>query len=515
MAYPRKAEPQLVVRELTLRAPGGRMLFERLQLKLGRERVAVIGRNGVGKSSLLEALAGASRAPKDMIWATSAPFYVAQDLAERSKGLCVEDLRVQHGLEDHAFQREYAQAGFPAVAPGTRLETLSGGELKKLWLVAAKLSRAQFLLLDEPTQDLDDMGRRWLKSWQSSSRIEGLVVATHDQALLSTFSSFFVIAESGGWQFQGAWSELQAQLEAQERAKEEQYVRNLNQLVHRERHNMTVCRRRARKKNLGRLHELARAPSMAQLKGKKSYAQTTQGRSAKIRAARISGVRDWALATRRAMSVSLPLSVVLPKLAQDDGLALVELSGVSAVARGRVLFEDLDLYVERRHRVGVMGPNGAGKTTLLRLLVGLRKPESGIVRAQNHRIGVIEQSGANWKLDAGVLEVLRETAGTDDPTALAEILVAHKFPLMLAERPMHSLSPGERVRGAMICLMQRQQTPQALVLDEPTYGLDFVGVAALEATLRAYRGALVVASHDRRFLTAIGVNTRVELGDAA
>src|SRR5690606_14409978 len=93
---------------------------------------------------------------------------------------------------------------------------------------------------------------------------------------------------------------------------------------------------------------------------------------------------------------------------------------------------------------------------------------------------------------------------------LAERIVAHGFPLALAERPLRSLSPGERVRAALICLFQ-QPSVELLVLDEPSHALDFVGVAALERSLRAWPGGLVVVSHDRELLDAIGFEQRIEL----
>ena len=90
--------------------------------------------------------------------------------------------------------------------------------------------------------------------------------------------------------------------------------------------------------------------------------------------------------------------------------------------------------------------------------------------------------------------------------------MAHQFPLPLAERPLKSLSPGERVRAALICLLARSPSVEFLVLDEPTYSLDFFGYQALRDGLKAWPGGLLIASHDRDFLTAIGIQDYLELG---
>jgi ATPase subunit of ABC transporter with duplicated ATPase domains len=105
-------------------------------------------------------------------------------------------------------------------------------------------------------------------------------------------------------------------------------------------------------------------------------------------------------------------------------------------------------------------------------------------------------------------------AGATAPSA-AEILVAHKFPLALGKRPLASLSPGERVRAALIALFRRSPPVEILILDEPTYSLDRVGRHAMIEALRAFRGGLVVASHDRDFLDAIGIDTWIALDSNA
>jgi ATPase subunit of ABC transporter with duplicated ATPase domains len=104
------------------------------------------------------------------------------------------------------------------------------------------------------------------------------------------------------------------------------------------------------------------------------------------------------------------------------------------------------------------------------------------------------------------------TQGSGASEDLAALLVAHKFPLALAERPLRSLSPGERARAARSWLFRRSPAVELLVLDEPTYSLDLVGQRAMTDALRAWPGGLVVASHDRAFLAAIATRTWIDLG---
>ncbi|MCA9708589.1 MAG: ABC-F family ATP-binding cassette domain-containing protein, partial [Myxococcales bacterium] len=303
---------------------------------------------------------------------------------------------------------------------------------------------------------------------------------------------------------------LQQTLEREQTDRQRRYVEHLNTLAQQERHHDTVCRRRRRKKNVGRLHELRRCTSRSRLNEKRSYAQESQARAAKIREDRIDAARQWAKATRRALSVSLPLEVPVPTLGPSPGDAVVTLHDVGVVASGRRLLEGLTLSIGRE-RLGIVGPNGAGKTTLLRVMLGQRTPTTGTATQRLDRIGSIAQRAADWMSDQSLVSHLADRLEHPSLEAVAQGLLAHKFPLALAQRPLRSLSPGERVRAALLCLYQHVPAVELLVLDEPTDSLDFVGTAALQRALRAWPGGLVVVSHDREFLASIGIDQLLEL----
>lgn len=363
------------------------------------------------------------------------------------------------------------------------------------------------LLLDEPTEDLDEAAVAWLRGWLGTWP-GGLVVASHDRRLLADFPHFFIVGESGCRTFSGSLAELEAELERDHTETQERYVRGLRRLAAQEEHTAHVARRKARKKRYGRCSELDRATPRMRLNQKRSDAQVSHGRLAKVREARLDALRQWSVSTRRALEVSLALDLPLPRLPRDAREVLV-LSSVSAHAAGRVLFSSLDLRLGRQ-RVGVVGPNGAGKTTLLAIMLGRRAPTAGSVVRDLPRIGSIEQGAADWMIDDSLLSVLCLAGASADDAA--NLLVAHRFPLALADRPLRSLSPGERARAALIALFRRSPAVELLILDEPTFSLDLVGQRALTKALRAWQGGFVVASHDREFLSAIGTEAFIELG---
>ncbi|MCG8418436.1 MAG: hypothetical protein MJE77_10880 [Proteobacteria bacterium] len=144
-------------------------------------------------------------------------------------------------------------------------------------------------------------------------------------------------------------------------------------------------------------------------------------------------------------------------------------------------------------------------------MVGDLEPACGSVYSMPARLGIINQNASNWLSDESLLGYLTTSSDAVTAEALAQLLLAHKFPFALAERPMASLSPGERVRAALICLFQRRPAVELVILDEPTDQLDFLGASALGSVLQAWRGGLVIVSHDTEFLQSIGVYQRVEL----
>jgi ATPase subunit of ABC transporter with duplicated ATPase domains len=285
----------------------------------------------------------------------------------------------------------------------------------------------------------------------------------------------------------------------------------MNRLLAREEHNAAVRRRRQRKKNVGRIRELKRCAARIKLNDKRSYKQESQGKRAVLQKERIGGVRDAARASRRALPVALPLEVALPRLPEGAATPVVRCDAVTAMAGGRILFRALSLQVARE-RIAVWGANGSGKTTLLEIALGLRTPAAGQSRCQSSRIGYIAQNADNWRLDESLAELVALQRATGPVETIADVMRAHRFPLALARRSLASLSPGERLRAALICLTRRSPPPELLVLDEPTQHLDFAGIAALEAVLSAWPGGLLVVSHDDELLDAIGVARRIELG---
>ena len=268
-----------------------------------------------------------------------------------------------------------------------------------------------------------------------------------------------------------------------------------------------MARRRRRKKQYGRARELDRATPRATLNMKRSAAQESHGRINQSRRKKLLEMRQRTRSARRALKVELPLELQMPVLSPCPGGPAVRLEGVVFERVGRRILDHIDLTLGRK-RLALVGANGAGKTTLLRVILQQLQPTGGSVKTDLSRIGYIAQGASNWMTPESLVQHL--DALVDD---IGARLAAFKFPLALAERPLSTLSSGERVRAAFIGILAAKEVPDVLILDEPFYSLDILGQRALCQALRAWPGGLVVATHPGEFLENVGFDEVMSLGD--
>jgi ATPase subunit of ABC transporter with duplicated ATPase domains len=513
------------------RTPDGHTLFSDLSLAFGRERTGLVGRNGVGKTTLLRLVTGladpaegaVARAGKvgwleqrrepgpgetvlDLLGAAPAMAVVRRVLAGEGGA---DDLAAADWTLESRIEAALADVGLPGLDPDRLAATLSGGEQTRVRLAALLLEAPDLLVLDEPTNHLDADGRAaiadLLARWKG-----GAVVVSHDRALLRRMDRIVELSSLGAAVYGGNY-DLYAERKAAERAAADRDLevaeRSAGQIA---RESQKAVEKKARRDKAGRAFAARKSEPKILLGAMAERAENSGAREnllARRRAEAAEAVLDEA---RQRVERVRALAIPMPSSGLAAGKTVLALEGaVWDAPDGPRIVGPISLRITGPERVAIIGPNGAGKTTLLKLMAGELQPTSGRVE---HPVAaaLLDQETALLRPEETLIEAYRrlnpETTQNEAHSALARFL----FRNTAAQRVVGTLSGGERLRAALACVMTGARPPQLLILDEPTNHLDLDSIAAVEAALIAYDGAVIVVSHDRDFLDAIGVERRLE-----
>ncbi len=497
---------------------------------MGRERTGLVGRNGCGKSTLLRAIAGEIEPSGGSVQRAGSVGALAQLADERltvAQALGVADglarlRRLERGegsLED-ASQADWtlptrlaaalAETGLPDLPRDRLLASLSGGERTRVALARLLVEAPDVLLLDEPTNNLDDDGREavadLLARWRG-----GVVVASHDRALLGRVDRIVELSAIGVTVFGGAWPEFAEAREAARTRAAAELIRAADALRSAERAVQEAREKKARRDKAGRARRAKGGDSKMFLDAEKQRAENSGAREGHI-AGRLIGDRAAALEQARArVEVLTPLSIDLPETGLPGGRELVAFREVVMAHGRRRLFGPLSFELRGPERVAIRGANGSGKTTLLGLIAGRFQPTAGDISRPTDRIAMLDQHVGLLDASASILDNLRRlNPGLSDNAARAA-LARFAFRNRAALQTAGTLSGGERLRAGLACVFARPQPPLLLLLDEPTNHLDLTSIEVLEAALSRFDGALIAVSHDQAFLQAIGVAREIRL----
>ncbi|HEV2791169.1 MAG TPA: ABC-F family ATP-binding cassette domain-containing protein [Solirubrobacterales bacterium] len=497
---------------------GGKLLFEDVSFKLEpRERMTLSGRNGAGKSTLLRVLSGEltpdsgsltihrgarvalhdQRPPRDS-QATLGEYVFSgrSDMLETEAEL--ERLEEEMGGEaSEETMQAYAAAqqrleagggyrwrddvlmvlrglGFDAEHAERRLSTFSGGELTRASLARALATRPDLLLLDEPTNHLDIPSLEWLEGYLVELDAAVVLVA-HDRWFLEAVGTSVLELEAQRARFfAGPWHAWRQEQAARQIA--------LGKAIERQQ------------------AEIARMERFVErFRYKATKARQAQSRVKKIDKAK----REGPVAEKRDKR-QLRFSFKPP---ERPGRVVLKMVNGTLEVPGRTLLAKANLEIERDEHVVLVGPNGAGKTTLIETLAGKREPASGSIRTgHNVKLGYLSQHAETAAGSGTVLDAAKRETGLSENQARA-LLGGFLFSGADVQKQLSDISGGEQRRLSLAILVA--SGANVLVLDEPTNHLDIESREALEDALTEFEGAVLLVSHDRALLEAVGGRTLV------
>ncbi|MGN8553452.1 UNVERIFIED_CONTAM: ATP-binding cassette domain-containing protein [Microbacterium sp. SLM126] len=540
--------PSVVLDRVSFAWPDGTIALDRVTGSFGAGRTGLVGRNGSGKSTLLRLIAGELTPDGGQLGRTADAAYLPQRLTLDihrpvadllGVGNVLRALRaIESGDPDpnhfdvvgsdwDVEARAHAALAEAGLSPSMLDRTvggLSGGEAVLTAIAGIRLRGAPIALLDEPTNNLDREARARLhdmvRSWRGA-----LVVVSHDIALLELMDDTAELYDHELATFGGSYSEWRAWLDAEQDAAR-QSERAAAQAVRREkRERITAETTLSHRAAMGRKAQMEKRVPGIVAGGRKMAAQVSAGKLRGEKADREAAARAVLDAAERRV--------------RDDDTVKIDLPdpGVPAARRIATIGDgERSWIIQGPERVALIGPNGVGKTTLLEALLGrgaggargtdlgdtpreVADTSSGdsffldLGRAELHtdRVGYLPQRVDGLDETASVLENVRAAAPAVPVPELRNRLARFLIRGAAVDRPVSTLSGGERFRVALARLLLADPPPQLLVFDEPTNNLDLDTVGQFVDALASYRGAVLVVSHDDAFLARIGVSLTLEL----
>ncbi|MBO0853360.1 MAG: ABC-F family ATP-binding cassette domain-containing protein [Nocardia sp.] len=511
--------------DLTFAWPDGTPVFDGLDAVLGPGHIGLVGNNGAGKSTLLRLIAGQLRPRRGSVTVPGRLGYLRQDLG-LATGRRVEAVlgidqvraalhRIEAGegsetdfecvgtrwdVEESAIAL-LGRLGLHYLAGDVaqldrRLDSLSGGETVLLGLVAELLREPDVLLLDEPTNNLDSVARERL--YEVVGGFPGTVlIVSHDRELLNRVSGIAELRRGEIRLFGGTFDDYEQIIEAEQRAARAA-VRDARGEVRKQSRELVEARIKLdRRGRYGRkMRENKREPKIIMGKRQRD-AEVSAGKLRGNHLAKVEEAKSTLEQAQESVRDDREIRVELPGTRVYPGQDVLEMKEVRLV-NGPVV----TLRVTGPERIALSGRNGAGKTTLLRRVVGT--PPKVSCRLLPQRLDIFDERRS---LFDNVAAAAPHAGGEQIRAQLARFL----FRGADADVPAGALSGGERLRAALALLLLSDPAPRLLLLDEPTNNLDLPSLRHLTEALAGFEGALIVVSHDRRFLEEIGITRNLEL----
>lgn len=481
---------------------GDREILRSLSFGMAKgEKMALIAKNGTGKSTLLNMIAGLDEPDTgQVVWRKEISMrFLLQDpqfdkditiwdavfqgdnpilKAIRDYEDCLEHGitgdRFQHAMDkieelkawDHEVKVKSILSELKVNNLDAKIETLSGGQVKRLALAKVLIDEPDFLILDEPTNHLDLEMIEWLEKFLINEKIT-LLMVTHDRYFLENVCNVILEMDDFGlYTYKGNYSYFLEKRD-ERKASEQSEI--------------------AKAKNIFRTEQewMRRQPKA---RGTKSKARIDSFYEIKK------------IAKKRIEDGEVELEMNMERL----GSKILEFHNVSKTYGDRTLFEKFSYKFQRGEKVGIIGPNGVGKSTLLNIITGNEEPSTGkVVLGETVLMSYYNQSGLAFKPNDRVIEVVKKVAefiplAKGKKLSAAQLLERFLFPKHMHYNHVEKLSGGEKRRLHLLKALMKN--PNFLILDEPTNDLDIMTLNVLEDFLLDYPGCVLIVSHDRYFM---------------
>ena len=521
----------LTLQDVSCATADGRTLFSGINFNVTEGRIGLVGRNGIGKSTLLKIMSGVLQPNSGTVTRSGRIGMLAQNIGSDGERTLADlfgardafnmlarieagqgtdtDFEQADWLLPHRFDEALQMFGL-SLEPQILLSALSGGQQTRAALAALLFQEPDLILLDEPTNNLDRDGRQavadMLAKWQGAA-----VVVSHDRELLRTMDAIAELSQGalslygGNWDFYHERKEQEREGAARDLEVAQRDVKQIKLKA------QEAAERQAKSDARGRKSRADAGMSKLLLDARADKAQKTGGRGDALAERNADRAQNQLREAEAKVERIKPMRFDVDASLAPSGRVVMEMQNVSGgPVADRPIIRDFSLKIVGPERIVIRGANGAGKTSLLRLIAGDLQPIAGVVR-RFVPVAMFDQQMSLMDRGATLYENFRRlNKGASDNDAHAA-LARFSFRGESASRLAGGLSGGEMLRAALACVLGGTLQPELLILDEPTNHLDLDSIEALEAALNGYEGGLLLVSHDQAFLDAIGIKREIQL----
>jgi ATPase subunit of ABC transporter with duplicated ATPase domains len=514
---------------------GDRNLFRNISLSFGNEKTGLVGSNGTGKTTLLRLIVGQLTPQEGVVHVTCTIGYLPQNFVVNQDQTIAEVFGIDQKIaalakinvgqgDQHDFETVGDDWGVVERAKellhrcnlgdldlARNIKTLSGGQTTRVFFARLLMNKSDFLILDEPTNNLDSESRlalyEMIKSFDG-----GLLVVSHDRQLLALMDQIIELSPLGLKTYGGNYADYVGQKEVEQEALGQDLVDAQKQLRKTKKTVQESEERYDKRVSMG--NKVCRKGGIPKilLGARKESSEHTKSKLERQTDKQLASVHNKLAAAKSKLEQKELLDFELEATRVHNTKLVLEIRHLSFAYPGHApIIADFNMTLVGPKRLAIAGKNGSGKTTLLKLIMGQLAPTGGTIKVGVEHCAYLDQALSildpnqtireNFKrLNPNVLE-------TDCRLRLAAFLFAHDDALKL----VGNLSGGEKMRAALACVLMGNTPPQLILLDEPTNNMDLESISSIERALRSYKGALLAVSHDQMFLQNIGIEDKIEL----
>ncbi len=515
------------------------ILFQNISFSLSSgDKCAIVGNNGVGKSTLLKIIAGKISSASGKVLCDDTPYIVPQHfgqfnsmtvaetlgLAEKLRSL--EVILKGQGTEDdfvilndewdiqERLAGAFARWHINHITPDTVMGALSGGEKTKVFLAGLDIFHPAIVLLDEPTNHLDTISRALLyESIFMTNRTT--IIVSHDRTLLNMLPAIYEMSPSGMHFYPMNYNAYKETADAEVAAKAAHLQNRQKELAKAEKSAQKTMERQQKHASRGEKQSAKQCVARIVMGNLRDQSESSTSRLNKVQQEKLQTMNRQVREIRASISEHIAMKINIGSSALPRRKRLIEAINVTFRYTNRNTMwqqSPLSLSIYSGERIRLQGNNGCGKSTLLKLITGTLQPTDGeVLRCESLKILYLDQEYSCLDNELTVYGQLESCNNKKPEHELKMLLNRFLFTASVWDKKCRSLSGGERMRLALCRLLVCDNVPDMIIADEPTNNIDISNMDILADTLKNYKGTLLVVSHDKQFIQDVGIERTINI----